>query len=66
MSDRREAAQGMNILIIEGGGARGLSSLIILDEIMKRVQNTKSLSKLPAVRDHFDVVAGTGTGAYVP
>ncbi|QRV77421.1 patatin-like phospholipase protein [Ceratobasidium sp. AG-Ba] len=65
MSDRREVAQGVNILIIEGGGARGLSSLIILNEIMKRVQNTKSLSKLPAVRDHFDVVAGTGTGAVI-
>ncbi|QRV92254.1 kinesin light chain [Ceratobasidium sp. AG-Ba] len=65
MSDRREVAQGANILIIEGGGARGLSSLIILDEIMKRVQNTKGLSKLPAVRDHFDVVAGTGTGAVI-
>ncbi|QRV92257.1 kinesin light chain [Ceratobasidium sp. AG-Ba] len=65
MSDCREVAQGVNILIIEGGGARGLSSLIILDEIMKRVQNTRSMSKLPAVRDHFDVVAGTGTGAVI-
>ncbi|QRV92221.1 kinesin light chain [Ceratobasidium sp. AG-Ba] len=65
MSDRREVAQGVNILIIEGGGARGLSSLIILDEIMKRIQNVKGLSKLPAVQDHFDFIAGTGTGAVI-
>ncbi|QRW06378.1 patatin-like phospholipase protein [Ceratobasidium sp. AG-Ba] len=65
MSDRREVAQGVNILIIEGGGARGLSSLIILDELMKRIQNVKGLSKLPTVQDHFDVIAGTGTGAVI-
>ncbi|QRV92253.1 kinesin light chain [Ceratobasidium sp. AG-Ba] len=65
MSDRREVSHGVNILVLEGGGARGLSSLIILDELMTRLQHKMGLQSQPVVRDHFDVVAGTGTGAVI-
>ncbi|QRV95706.1 kinesin light chain [Ceratobasidium sp. AG-Ba] len=69
MSDRREVSHGVNILILgklhEGGGARGLSSLIILDEVVTRLQRKMELTNPPSVRGHFDIVAGTGTGAVI-
>ncbi|QRV95656.1 kinesin light chain [Ceratobasidium sp. AG-Ba] len=65
MSDRRQASNGINLLILEGGGARGLSSLIILDELMTRLGHYLELEDQPLVRDHFDIVAGTGTGAVI-
>ncbi|QRW09969.1 kinesin light chain [Ceratobasidium sp. AG-Ba] len=65
MSDRRQVSKGINVLILEGGGARGLSSLIILDELMTRLGHSLELEVQPLVRDHFDIVAGTGTGAVI-
>ncbi|QRV95648.1 kinesin light chain [Ceratobasidium sp. AG-Ba] len=65
MSDIREASHGLNILILEGGGARGLSSLMILGELVTRLQRKLGLTSPPGVREHFDVVAGTGTGAVI-
>ncbi|QRW10048.1 kinesin light chain [Ceratobasidium sp. AG-Ba] len=65
MSDRRDVARALNILILEGGGARGLSSLIILDELMTRLQHKLGLDSPASVRDHFDIVAGAGTGAVI-
>jgi patatin-like phospholipase/acyl hydrolase len=52
-------------LIEDGGGASGLSSLMILDENMDRLQYSQGLSEPPDIWDYFDIVAGTGTGAYV-
>ncbi|CAE7072079.1 unnamed protein product [Rhizoctonia solani] len=52
---------GLNILCIDGGGVRGLSSLIILDEIMLRIQNAKARGTVHP-HEHFDLIAGTGTG----
>ncbi|QRV95745.1 patatin-like phospholipase protein [Ceratobasidium sp. AG-Ba] len=65
MSDRRDVARALNILILEGGGARGLSSLIILNELMTRLQRKLGLDTPASVRDHFDIVAGAGTGAVI-
>ncbi|QRV95644.1 kinesin light chain [Ceratobasidium sp. AG-Ba] len=65
MSDRRDVARALNILILEGGGARGLSSLIILDELVTRLQRKSGSNSPASVRDHFDIVAGTGTGAVI-
>ncbi|QRV95764.1 kinesin light chain [Ceratobasidium sp. AG-Ba] len=49
----------------EGGGARGLSSLVILDEVVTRLQRKLELTHPPSVQDYFDIVAGTGTGAVI-
>ncbi|QRV95633.1 kinesin light chain [Ceratobasidium sp. AG-Ba] len=65
MSDVREASHGLNILILEGGGARGLSSLVILGELVTRLQRKLGLTSPPGVREYFDIVAGTGTGAVI-
>lgn len=43
---------------------RGLSSLFLISEAMRRVQ-TEALGDTPEPCDHFDVIAGTGTGASV-
>ncbi|CAE6457660.1 unnamed protein product [Rhizoctonia solani] len=45
----------------DGGGARGLSSLIILQEIMRRVENARGGVKIHP-HEYFDIIAGTGTG----
>ncbi|CAE6368910.1 unnamed protein product, partial [Rhizoctonia solani] len=60
MLGHQETPEGLNILCIDGGGVRGLSSLIILQEIMRRIQNKKSGEVHPY--EHFDIIAGTGTG----
>ncbi|CUA72935.1 Kinesin light chain [Rhizoctonia solani] len=61
MSNHREGNRGLNILCIDGGGVRGLSSLIILQEIMRHAANAKSRDKIHPY-EHFDIIAGTGTG----
>ncbi|KAG9083841.1 hypothetical protein FRC06_004349 [Ceratobasidium sp. 370] len=63
MSDRREVAHNVNILVLDGGGASGLSSLLILREVMNRLQYHAGLADSPDVREYFDFIAGTGTGA---
>jgi patatin-like phospholipase/acyl hydrolase len=46
----------------DGGGVRGLSPLIILSEAMNRLANLQGASEPLNPIDHFDVIAGTGTG----
>lgn len=47
----------------DGGGPRGLSSLILLDETMDRFQHSHGLDEPPDLQEHFDLMAGTGMGA---
>ncbi|CAE6404098.1 unnamed protein product [Rhizoctonia solani] len=55
--------KGLNILCIDGGGVRGLSSLLLLQEIMLRVQRHEGRNTPVKPCDYFDVIAGVGTGA---
>ncbi|CAE6399735.1 unnamed protein product, partial [Rhizoctonia solani] len=57
------SSRGLNILCIDGGGARGLSALVLLQELMKRIQHLEKLDSPPKPHQYFDLVAGTGTGA---
>lgn len=61
----------VRILSLDGGGVRGLSSLLILREIMVQLQDSKSLgsqktsTSTPASLkpcDFFELIVGTGTG----
>ncbi|KEP46389.1 calcium-independent phospholipase A2-gamma [Rhizoctonia solani 123E] len=63
MQNNHETSKGLNILCMDkdGGGVRGLSSLIILQEIMHRVAKTKTGGKVHPY-DYFDFITGTGTG----
>lgn len=51
-------------MIKDGGGVRGLSSLLLLNDIMKRTGglgiDEKGAPLYPA--DYFDIIAGSGTG----
>lgn len=47
---------------VDGGGIRGVSELIILDEIMKRLQHDLKLPELPRPCDYFQLIGGTSTG----
>ncbi|KAK0435465.1 acyl transferase/acyl hydrolase/lysophospholipase [Desarmillaria tabescens] len=47
---------------IDGGGIRGVSQLIILDEIMKRIQAKKQLPEVPKPYEYFHLIGGSGTG----
>ncbi|TVY90325.1 Kinesin light chain, partial [Lachnellula willkommii] len=52
-------------LDVDGGGIRGMSELIILDEIMHRVQRRGNLSSVPLPADYFDMICGTSTGGLI-
>jgi patatin-like phospholipase/acyl hydrolase len=49
----------------DGGGVRGLSELIILREIMRRIAYDENLEEMPRPCDYFDLIGGTSTGGYV-
>jgi hypothetical protein len=57
------------ILSLDGGGVRGLSSLLILRELMAQLQASRraagtvsTTSELLRPCDEFDLIVGTGTG----
>ena len=60
----------MRILSLDGGGVRGYSMLIILQELMHRTfveieGRAPKRHEIPKPADHFDLIAGTGTGGLI-
>ncbi|KAK0725501.1 acyl transferase/acyl hydrolase/lysophospholipase [Lasiosphaeris hirsuta] len=55
------------ILSLDGGGVRGLSSLLILENIMKRVNAAREARGDRALKpcDMFDLIGGTSTGGLI-
>ncbi|KIJ39376.1 hypothetical protein M422DRAFT_143842, partial [Sphaerobolus stellatus SS14] len=49
----------------DGGGIRGVSQLIILDEIMKRLKQRENLDEMPKPCDYFHLIGGSGTGGII-
>jgi patatin-like phospholipase/acyl hydrolase len=56
MADRE-----LNILSLDGGGVRGLSTLHILKSIMEAIDREHP----PKPCDFFDMIGGTGSGGFV-
>ncbi|KAM0258804.1 hypothetical protein ACHAQJ_003646 [Trichoderma viride] len=56
---------GVRLLALDGGGVRGVASLIVLKEIMKRVQARKGLKDECRPADYFELGAGTSTGGII-
>lgn len=62
---------GARLLSLDGGGVKGVSSVIILDAIMEKVKkieiakgiNTSEAPRKPA--DYFDLAGGTSTGGLI-
>ncbi|KAH8729863.1 acyl transferase/acyl hydrolase/lysophospholipase [Ilyonectria robusta] len=50
---------------IDGGGIRGLSELIILEQIMNRIKFLLKLDEDPLPADYFDLIGGTSTGGLI-
>ena len=53
------------ILSLDGGGMRGLSSLLILRTIMERIKLANRLSQTPKPCEYFDLIGGTSTGGLI-
>lgn len=53
------------ILSLDGGGVRGLSSLLILREIMEEIGRQSQASETPRPCEYFDLIGGTSTGGLI-
>ncbi|KAF1979700.1 FabD/lysophospholipase-like protein [Bimuria novae-zelandiae CBS 107.79] len=63
----------LRLLSLDGGGVRGLSSLMVLDDLMESIaQEEKRLGRRPVNNttplrpcDYFDLIGGTSTGGII-
>lgn len=57
----------LRLLSFDGGGVRGLSSLLILKRVMHALHQKAALEENEPVRpcEHFDIIAGTSTGGLI-
>ncbi|KAK8036718.1 FabD/lysophospholipase-like protein [Apiospora phragmitis] len=55
----------LRILSLDGGGIRGKSSLLILENIMERVRESEGLDRVPRPCEYFDLIGGTSTGGII-
>ncbi|KAF8579258.1 FabD/lysophospholipase-like protein [Ramaria rubella] len=59
------ALEGLRLLSLDGGGIRGLSELLILQEIMHRIKEKEQLTESPLPCRYFDLIGGTSTGGII-
>lgn len=55
----------VRILSLDGGGVRGLSSLLILKRLMQEIQRKTKSDRLPHPSEYFDLIGGTSTGGLI-
>jgi patatin-like phospholipase/acyl hydrolase len=53
------------VLSLDGGGVRGLSSLLVLREIMEEIGRRTQTAETPAPCEYFDLIGGTSTGGLI-
>lgn len=53
------------ILSLDGGGVRGLSSLLILRELMEELGRQLNAIDTPLPCHYFDLIGGSGTGGLI-
>ncbi len=51
----------LRLLSLDGGGVRGLSALMILEQLMEAIDPENP----PKPCDYFDMIGGTSTGGWV-
>ncbi|KAI0384321.1 acyl transferase/acyl hydrolase/lysophospholipase [Hypomontagnella monticulosa] len=61
----RDSGPPLRILSLDGGGIRGKSSLLILENIMENIRRTKGLDQIPRPCECFDLIGGTSTGGII-
>jgi patatin-like phospholipase/acyl hydrolase len=52
---------GLRLLVLDGGGVRGLATL----QILKQLMDTVDPESPPKPCDYFDMIGGTSTGGLV-
>ncbi|KAJ4306063.1 hypothetical protein N0V88_000859 [Collariella sp. IMI 366227] len=69
---RKDTTKGppLRILSLDGGGVRGYSMFLILQELMHKTfveieGRAPRRSEIPKPCDHFDLIVGTGTGGLI-
>lgn len=69
---RKDTTKGpaLRILSLDGGGVRGYSMLILLQELMHKTYvetegRAPRYDQVPKPCEHFDLIAGTGTGGLI-
>ena len=55
------ASKDLHLLALDGGGVRGLSSLLILENLLERIDPDNP----PKPCDYFDMIGGTSTGGLI-
>ncbi|KAF4452130.1 Acyl transferase/acyl hydrolase/lysophospholipase [Fusarium austroafricanum] len=55
----------VRILSLDGGGIRGLSSLLILEKLMEELRQVNGLDQVPRPCEWFDLIGGTSTGGII-
>jgi patatin-like phospholipase/acyl hydrolase len=63
-TDRTEITHWPRILSLDGGGVRGLSSLLILREIMEEIERQTGVEGAKPCQ-YFDLIGGAGTGGLI-
>lgn len=56
---------GLCLLSLDGGGVRGLSSLLILKDVMTQLNSEREDNQRLKPCDVFDLIGGTSTGGCV-
>ncbi|KAF9467925.1 FabD/lysophospholipase-like protein [Collybia nuda] len=52
-------------MFLDGGGIRGLSTMIVLQELMHKIQDRHKLPSLPKPCEVFNLASGIGTGGLI-
>ncbi|KAK5655883.1 hypothetical protein OQA88_5422 [Cercophora sp. LCS_1] len=55
----------LRVLSLDGGGIRGISSLLILENIMEQILQECGLESVPRPCEYFDFIGGTSTGGII-
>lgn len=63
--DATQITHAPRILSLDGGGVRGLSSLLILREIMEDIEQRVGATGTPRPCQYFDLIGGTSTGGLI-
>ena len=53
------------IVVVDGGGVKGVTSLLALERIFESIKNQGGLPQVPKPCEYFDMIGGTSTGGYV-
>lgn len=59
------AKEPVRILCLDGGGPKGLSSLVILKELMAQISHRYGNTLKLRPCDYFDLICGAGTGGLI-